>query len=311
MRGNWTGWAIAAGLAASSPAASAQARELTKSELKALSEIGIAAEAGKCETVLKRAQPLVERSRQALPNDLAATLYEMMADCQIEAKRIDLAHALALRATALAESSPRLWYIRFYGDIEKKRYDDAAATFEAMTLGHSAALNHFPLDSMWSFIREMKDAGASGTRTRVLKLLASDSYAPAETFGSNDGFRFSYAKDLLAAGNSVAAAPVIRKLEDPQNIAKASLDPRMRVHLADGDVKAAAERRLARHREWVAREPGPAPAANLCGRKSSPARSGQGGDRSPQVRRAAARQAERRRGFGFRQLVVERAGDGL
>lgn len=255
MRRNATGWAIVAGLAASSVTASAQARDLTKNELKALAEISTAAEAGKCETVLKRAQPLVERRRQALPNDLLAALYEAMVDCHVESERIDLAYPLALRGTALAESTTRLWYIRFYGDIEKKRYDQAAATLEAMTRGHGAALNQFPLSSMWSFIREMKDAGASGTRTRVLKLLASDSYAPAETFGSNDGFRFSYAKDRLAAGDSAAAAPVIRELEDPQNIAKAILDPRMRVHLSDGDVKAAAERRLARHREWIAREP--------------------------------------------------------
>lgn len=255
IRKNTVGWAIAAVLAAAGASAPAQTGALTKAEIKALSEIGAAAEADNCQALLKRAQPLVDRRQRQLPNDLAAALYEMMADCHIRAERVDLAHGLALRGTALAESTPRLWYVRFYGDLDKKRYGDAAATLEAMTQGHSAALNHFPVPSLWSFLEVMKDAGAAVERTRVLKLLASEAYAPAETFGSNDEFRFSYAQDRLAAGDTAAAGPVVRKLEDPRNIAAASLDPRMRGYLTELNVRAAAEKMLARHREWVAREP--------------------------------------------------------
>lgn len=248
-------WTIAAAFATAGANTAAQTGGLTKAEIKALADIGAAAEAGNCGTLLKRAQPLVDRRQRALPNDVAAALYEVMADCQLTAERVDVAHGLALRGTALAEASPRLWHIRFYGDVEKKRYGDAAATLEAMTQGHSAALNHLPLPLLWSLIHEMKAAGAAAERTRILKLLASEAYAPEETFGSNDGFRFSYAQDRLAAGDTAAGGPVARTLEDPGNIATASVDPRMRGYLADLNVRAAAEKRLARHREWVAREP--------------------------------------------------------
>jgi tetratricopeptide (TPR) repeat protein len=255
IRKNGVRWAIAAVLATASANTAAQTGALTKAELKALAEIGAAAEADNCQTLLKKAQPLVDRRQRALPNEVAAALYEMMADCHIKAERIDLAHGLALRGTALAESSPRLWHVRFYGDLQKKRYGDAAATLDAMTQGHGAALNHLPLPWLWALLQQMKEAGADAERTRILKLLASEAYAPAETFGSNDGFRFVFAQDRLAAGDTASAGPVVRELEDPHNIAMASLDPRMRGYLAEVDVRAAAEKMLARHREWIAREP--------------------------------------------------------
>lgn len=243
------------GLAAFGAAATAQGNDPTPAEMKILREISAAAEAGNCNVILKRAQPLVERRREALPSDLRIALIEMMVGCHIQAKRTDQAYAVALRGTALAESTSRLWYLRLYVEMDRKRYGDAAATLEAMTQGHGAALNELPLTWMWDLIGQMKDAGAGEARTRVLKLLASDSYAPLETFGSNDSFRFSYAEERLAAGDAAAAGAVVAKLEDPYKIAVASLDPRMRGYLPSTDVAAAATKRLERHREWMGREP--------------------------------------------------------
>lgn len=252
--GNVTWWMIAAALTTGG-AAAAQSDGLTKAEMNALAKISAAVEANDCNAVLKHSRPLVEPRQHALPGDLAAALYDMIAFCHIEAKRFDQAYAAALLGTALAESTPRLWYIRLHSEAEKKRYTDAAATLEAMTQGHGAALNDLPLASVWGLLRTMKDAGAAEARTRVLKLLASDAYAPSETFGSNDSFRFDYAEDRIAAGDRAAAGPIIGRLEDPQNIAAASLDPRMRGYLPGVDVRTAAEKMLARHREWIAREP--------------------------------------------------------
>jgi len=59
----------------------------------------------------------------------------------------------------------------------------------------------------------------------------------------------------VAAGDMAAAGPVIASLDSPWGIAKASLDPRMRGYLSSTDLAAAATKKLARHREWVAREP--------------------------------------------------------
>lgn len=124
-----------------------------------------------------------------------------------------------------------------------------------MTQGHGATLNAIRIDWMWALLRGMKDSGAAEVRTRTLKLLASDSYAPAETYGSNDGFRFSYAQDRLAAGDSAAAGPVVARLDKPLNVATASLDPRMRGFLPSMDLAAIAAKSLIRHQEWMAREP--------------------------------------------------------
>jgi tetratricopeptide (TPR) repeat protein len=248
-------WAVAAALAASAGAAPAQAERLTEAELKALAEIGIAAEAGNCDPILKRGQPLVQRRARVLPGDVAAGLYELIAECHLDAKRPEQAHGPALSGTALPESTARLWYLRLQAEGTLKRYDAMAATLEAMTQGHGAALNDIQLPWIWGLLREMKDAGATDARMRTLKLLASDSFAPTETFGSNDDFRFEYAQTLLAAGDSGGVGAVVSSLEAPDNIAAASLDPRMRGHLRSTDVGAAAAKMLARHREWIAREP--------------------------------------------------------
>lgn len=76
-------------IAACGAAAAAQTGEPTKADLKALADIAVAAEAGNCDRVLKRAGPLVERRRQVLPADFTASLYELMAACHLEAKRLD------------------------------------------------------------------------------------------------------------------------------------------------------------------------------------------------------------------------------
>jgi tetratricopeptide (TPR) repeat protein len=178
-----------------------------------------------------------------------------MAGCHLQAKRLDQAYSLALRGTALVESSPELWNIRLDIEAWQKRYAEAVTTLEAMTQGHGAALNAIRLGWMWELLQGLKDSGATEARTRALKLLASDAYAPAETYGSNDGFRYSYAQDRLAAGDLAAAGPVVARLEEPFNIAAASLDPRMRGFLPSVDLAAAATKGLARHQEWMARQP--------------------------------------------------------
>jgi tetratricopeptide (TPR) repeat protein len=248
-------WALASILAVSGGTASAQAGEPTKADRKALAEIGAALAKGDCASILKRGARLVERGQRSLGEGLTASIYEMMAFCHLEAKRLDKAYALAMRGTALAESSPELWTIRLDIEAWEKRYADAASTLEAMALGQGAALNSIRPNWMWELLRGMKDAGMAEGRSRVLKLLASDAYAPLETYGSNDGFRFEYAQDRLAAGDTATAGRVVATLESPSNIAAASLDPRMRGYLPSLDVAAAAAKKLARHQSWVAREP--------------------------------------------------------
>jgi tetratricopeptide (TPR) repeat protein len=259
--GSAGGWTRACGLAAilgalsGGVAAAPTDKALTNAERKTLADIGLAAERGDCAPILKRGVPLIERRQQALSGDVAASLYELIANCHLEAKRDEQAYAFALRGTALDESTPGLWYVRLGAERTGKRYAEAVATLEAMAQGHGAALNGIALPWMWTFLDEMKKAGAVETRMRALKLLAGGLYAPEETFGSNDDFRFLYAQELLVSGDAEAAGALVRILDTPENIARASVDPQMRLYLPAADVRAAAEKHLARHREWVSREP--------------------------------------------------------
>jgi hypothetical protein len=247
--------AAAAAVTAAWGTAAAAAEGLTQADMKTLAEIAAAAERGDCAKVVKRSEPLVERRGDVLPGQLAAALYDGIAGCALAARDTEKAYAAALRGTAIPESSPELWYIRLGAEQRMKRYGAAAATIEAMADGHGAALNAIPLPELWNLLDDMKSAGAAEARMRALKLLASDRFAPAELFGSNDNFRYVYAQALLSAGDSVSAEPLIHALETPEIVAAASLDPRMRASLASTDVRAAAETTLARHRLWLAREP--------------------------------------------------------
>lgn len=246
--------AVAVGLMAFAVPAAAQ-EPLTKADMKALTALSAAAEARDCDSVTKLTKPLLERRQRALPGDFAVALYQILIGCLGAQDRGEEAYAAAVKATALAESDSMLWTFRLDWEVWKKRYAEAATTLEAMTQGHGAILNDLKLDLAWDILRLMKEAGATGPRTRVLKLFASDAFAPSDMFGSNDSFRFAYAQDRVSAGDLAAAEPVVASLEDPHNIAAASLDPRMRNYLKSTDVAAAAAKRLERHREWMARQP--------------------------------------------------------
>lgn len=249
-------WALAAALAAAAaPASADQGQGLTKAENEALVAITKAAEKEDCDTILKRGAPLVERRQRALTGDVVAALYGLMAGCHDRANRREETYRLALLGTALPEASDGLWYLRLAWEMETKRFGELAKTLETMAQGHGAALNALPLPWMWGFLQDMKKAGATEARMRVLKLLASEAYAPAETFGSNEAFRFAYARDLLSAGASAEAGAFVRSLEEPHNIAAALLDTRMRAWVPSEDVAAAARKMLARNREWLARNP--------------------------------------------------------
>lgn len=248
-------WAVALCLAVQGGAAAAQTAELGKADRKALDEIAAAADAGNCDVVVKRGQSLADRRRQALSAELQVLLLDAIALCHIEAKRTDEAYRAALRGTAFVESSPRLWFVRLYAELEKKRWADVATTVEAMAQGHGATLNDLEPSMMWEVLRTMKEEGGAEPRTRILRVLASDSYAPTEDFGTNDAFRLMYAQDRIAAGDKAAAGPAIARLDDPYSLAQASLDPRLRGFLTSADAGAAAARMLARHQDWIGRQP--------------------------------------------------------
>ena len=109
---------------------------------------------------------------------------------------------------------------------------------------------------MWRLLRDLKAEGKEEIRLRLLRLLASDLYAPDSLFGSNEGFRYSYAESLAESGGAAGARPILAQIRNASLLARASLDPRLRTLLPAGvDIRAAAEAQLAADKEIMARHP--------------------------------------------------------
>jgi tetratricopeptide (TPR) repeat protein len=93
-------------------------------------------------------------------------------------------------------------------------------------------------------------------RKRLLKVLADEAYAPDELYGAPDGFRYDYAKLLLDDGDTAGARDMLARLTGASDIARSTLDPRMRNLLpAALDIRAAVEKDLVRYRDAMARHP--------------------------------------------------------
>jgi tetratricopeptide (TPR) repeat protein len=244
-------WSWSAALAAPAPAP----QELREADAQTLMGIAGAAQRNDCKTVLRLGNRLVERSAAALPGEALSALYGMLAGCEIAAGMKENAYRDVLRGTAIEESDATLWTLRLSIELEAKHSEAAAATVAAMAQGHGAALNAAPMLAIHELLRMLKDEGKIAARTAVLRLLASDAYAPGEMFGSNDAFKMLYAQALLAAGDKDGALKVAATLETPETIARASVDPDLRAAVGKADVRAAAEAMLARHREAAARHP--------------------------------------------------------
>jgi tetratricopeptide (TPR) repeat protein len=224
--------------------------------LEILLNVAKASDARDCTTVLKLGLPLADsREPLALPDEAEALLYEMVARCEVDSDR-DRAYALALRASALEHSSDGIWRFRLALELDAKRNEAALATVEAMARGRGAALNSVPVQWMGQFHRTLRDAKQNALRFRLLKVLASDSYAPEEVSGLTDDFRVPYAVMLVGKGDSAGARAMLASLRSPDSLAEASLDSRLRGLVpADLDLRRKAEAVLAIHREAIARHP--------------------------------------------------------
>lgn len=210
-----------------------------------------------CKTVLKLGVPLIE-SRKALgfPDDQIAYAYDIVTSCETSAKATEAAYRHALKGTQLPGSSDFLWRMRLVIEVTEEKHEAAVATIEAMDQGRGAALNSAPMNWMWKLDGELEKSDRKDLRRRLLKVLAGDSYVPEESYGPNGGFQYDYAVLLADAGETEKARALVARLDTPSSLASASLDSRLRNLLPrDPDIRAAAERSLARHRDAVARHP--------------------------------------------------------
>lgn len=251
--------AVAAALGAAILSTAPASGEATRAErnLAIVQRMEAAYESDDCGTVLKLGVPLVDaKGGIGLPDEAVAYAYDVVTGCEALAKDLQAAYRHALKGTGLEGSSDYLWRTRFAIELKENRYEAAVATVEAMLRGRGAALNSIPEGWMWRLEQELQKAGLAGPRRRLIEALADNSYAPEEAYGPVDGFRLEYAALLAAAGETEKARAVVATLETPSTLAEASLDPRLRgFFTGEPDVRAAAERSLARHREAFARHP--------------------------------------------------------
>lgn len=243
-----------AGLILPSPAA---AESRAERNLAVVQRMEAAYDRDDCKTVLKLGVPLVDSKRgMDLPDEYVAYVYDVVTGCEAEAKATEAAYRHALRGTTLEGSSDYLWRMRLVIEVVEKKHDAAVSTIEAMDRGRGAALNSAPLQWMWRLNGELEKEGKKALRRRLLKVLAGSSYAPDESYGPMSGFQYDYAVMLAEAGKTEEARALVAQLETPSSLAKASLDSRLRGLLSGNpDIRAAAERSLARHRDAIARHP--------------------------------------------------------
>ncbi|HEX6374101.1 MAG TPA: hypothetical protein VFZ91_00100 [Allosphingosinicella sp.] len=249
--------ALAALLAAGFPAASAAAPASAERNLERVRQMEAADERKDCKTILELGVPLVEaKAESGLTGEAEAYAYELVVSCEYRAKAHAAAYAHALKGTKLEHSTDYLWQMRLVLELLAERRDAAVATIEAMTQGRGAALNSAPIQLYSRLERELREKGLTALRRRLLKVLASDVYAPEAYYGPTDYYAYLYAGLLADEGETAAARAMLARLETPTSLSSAMLDPRLRGLLAgEPDIRAAAERALAGHREAMARHP--------------------------------------------------------
>ncbi|HEY0314543.1 MAG TPA: hypothetical protein VGC56_18865 [Allosphingosinicella sp.] len=249
----FAGVVLLAGAAAAGAAAPAtQDRQLAET----LTAIDAANDAGDCRKVLSLGEGVLKSRHGRLEAKLEAVLEGVVAQCAFETGSRDSAYAHALRGTGFDESPDGLWHLRLYLELEAKKYAAAVATVEAMTQGRGAALNSAPMQWLYRLDEEMKKAGLKAERKRLLKLLASDTYAPDESMGETQSFQETFAEVLAEEGDTTGARAILATLIDPYVLLDALFDPRVAPLLPKNfDLRAAAEQSLAHYRALADRHP--------------------------------------------------------
>ncbi len=246
------GLCLAAG--ASAKTATPPAQDRFARDLKVL---GKAIETRDCDAVIRLGPSVVDSPADSgLREEARPYILQMLSFCEHQKGHEDKAYAYIFRATQFESSPDTVWQYRLWSEIGLEKWDSAATTVEAMNQGRGAALNGLPMSPLWTLDRELKERGLKALRLRFLAVVASDSYDPEAMYVPADDFRLSYARMLIDSGERERARALALGLRNPRAIAEASLDSRLRGFFpAEVDVRSAAERELAAHKEAMALHP--------------------------------------------------------
>jgi tetratricopeptide (TPR) repeat protein len=224
--------------------------------VQTLQAIDAAIKANDCPKVVKLGEPLLKRQGGKLSAELEAALDTIVAGCAFEAGAKDKAYAFALQGTRLDESPDELWRLRLSIELDTKKLAAAVATVEAMSQGRGAALDGAPMQWLFELDRDLKEAGLKSERKRLLRILTADAYAPTETLGDAQAFRYTYAKLLAEEGDGAGARAMLATITSPYLLTDVLFEPRLAALFPAGlDLRAATEAALAKDRALAERYP--------------------------------------------------------
>lgn len=249
------GAALAAFLGGAAPAPVPPAMS-DRQLVQTLDAMDAAARSGDCDKVEALGAPLAGARSGKVGAQLQVAVLTASAQCEYAAGAKEKAYTRASQGTASAESPDELWRMRLWLEIDARRYAAAVATVEAMGAGRRAALNTVPLPWLHKLNREMKEAGLTAERKRLLSVLTSNGYAPVETTGDAGFFHYAYAELLAEEGDAAGARIALASVIDAGLLLGAVLDARLAPLLPAGfDLRAAAEAALVRDRTLAAQNP--------------------------------------------------------
>ena len=206
----------------------------------------------------KSALPLARQARDASPaltgNDLMWT-NDIIVACEARAGDEDRMYQDALKATASDPSSPYVWRMRLFHEMDKARFDKMLVTIETMARSRQAALNALPIRLAFELHQRLDRAGDSADDFRLLKVLGTI-YTPNEPFADVEGLRLLYARKLYARSEKAAATDLVNAIHGFSGLEALSVDPDLRaLRVSNLDLSAAAEREYADDQALLARNP--------------------------------------------------------
>jgi tetratricopeptide (TPR) repeat protein len=229
-------------------------------DFKTLVDAETAYDKGDCATTIKLARPVSRNIAEfrRLPNatQIELAVWEMLARCHAQAKDWVQAAADIRQATDIAAATDPLWHLRLDVDFFGNRWAPLVETIEVLGRDRPETLNGLSIEFLGRVNTELRRTEQKALRARFLAVLAADSFKPTEFMASSESFRRDYAVHLGATGQKEAARALVVGLTHPWTVARVSLDPNLRAFFpSDPDLRALAERELAKDRALVEKNP--------------------------------------------------------
>jgi hypothetical protein len=177
----------------------------------------------------------------------------------LQAKDLETAYRYLVKATDYPESLDFVFTFRISMAGALSRWEDTVVAVELASRLRPAALNAIDPATFANLRRQLRKHGDSALETRFFNALVRADYRPETPFHVSGYLWIGFAADLADAGDTADVHPSLAHIDHPWILAEALLDRRLFPTL-DGDpdradVRALAERRLAKDREDAAAHP--------------------------------------------------------